>query len=167
MIKWVITSRHFFSVKMKKNLIKKKLHTLDKVRGKPVTWLELGRLAIGLYNGFDFCFCNELSKRKFDLDFPSCTARDLWQKQTLRNPFEGSIFHWICRTSMLWQRDQHLLDKWECWLFPGPTGNLLTDPILGDSVLTCESRTNTWMPAQINKRAQFTKEDKFTLLVLN
>lgn len=155
----------FFPVRMKKNLIGKKLQTLDTVRRKPVTWLELRRLSIGLYNGFDFCFCNELNKTKIDLDFPSCTARDLWQNQTFGNSFEGSIFHWICRIFMLWQRDWHLLNKWEHWFFPDPTGDLIMDLIMGDSVLTCESWTNAWMPAQINKWAQFTQEDEFTLLV--
>jgi len=46
-------------------------------------------------------------------------------------------------------------------------GDLLTDRILGDPVLTHENWTNAWMPAQINKRAQLTQENEFTLLVLN
>lgn len=62
---------------MKTNFVKKKLHTLDKVKGKSITWLELRILFSGLYNSFDFCFYNGLSKRKFDLDFLSYTARDL------------------------------------------------------------------------------------------
>lgn len=134
---------------MKTHFVKKELHILDNVRGKPITCIELGILSIGLYNGFNFCIYNELSKRKFGLDFLSCTARDLWQSQTFRNAFEGHVFHWICRTSMVWKKHWYLCSKWGCWLFPDPAGTLPTDPILRDSVLICESRTN-W-PGQHGK----------------
>lgn len=69
--------KNFFFNKMKTHFVKKELHILDNVRGKPITCIELGILSIGLYNGFNFCIYNELSKRKFGLDFLSCTARDL------------------------------------------------------------------------------------------